>query len=366
MLGARLKISDFDYELPAEHIAQRPAEPRDAARLFAHAIEADRSEHASVRDLPRFLRRGDLLVVNDTRVRPARLCGQRGSGGAIELLVLGPAPAPGCWRAYVRPAKRLKSGESFTLEGGAVLARAVERPAAASGQPGQEWWIELRDGSGAGRPIAEVLERSGRMPLPPYIERAVDSDAERALDRERYQTVFARTTGAIAAPTAGLHFTPPLLAALAEHGVETASVTLHVGVGTFQPVAVEDLADHTMHSEEFDLPQATVDAIARTRARGGRVVAVGTTTVRVLESRARDDGSVEAGRGDTSIFIVPGHVFRAVDVLLTNFHLPRSTLLVLVSAFAGRERILRLYAEALAERYRFFSYGDAMLLARGR
>jgi S-adenosylmethionine:tRNA ribosyltransferase-isomerase len=361
-----VKISAFDYELPAERIAQHPAEPRDAARLFAHAIDADASEHALVRDLPRFLRRGDLLVVNDTRVRPARLCGRRASGGAIELLVLGPAPAPNCWRAFVKPAKRLKPGETFTLEDGAVAARALERPAGESGAPGQEWWIELRDGSGAGRAIADVLEASGRMPLPPYIERAAEGDGDRALDRERYQTVFARATGAIAAPTAGLHFTPALLAALAEQGVERATLTLHVGVGTFQPVAVDELAEHRMHSEEFELPQATVDAIARTRACGGRVVAVGTTTVRVLESCARADGSVVARRGETSIFLVPGHEFRAVDVLLTNFHLPRSTLLVLVSAFAGRERILRLYAEALAERYRFFSYGDAMLLARGR
>jgi len=359
----RMKLSDFDFELPAELIAQEAVEPRDAARLLVHELASARTTHARVRELERFLAPGDLLVVNDTRVRPARLCGRRASGGAVELLVLGPAPVAGLWRAWVRPAKRLKPGEELELEGGALRARAVERPRGEGGELAQEWWVAIDDPAQPTRALEELLEQRGRMPLPPYIERAPESDPAR--DRERYQTVYARTSGAIAAPTAGLHFTPELLARLAARGVERASVTLHVGLGTFQPVAVDDLAQHVMHSEDYVLPSETVDAVARARARGGRVVAVGTTSLRVLESCARDAGGLAPGSGSTRLFVTPGFDFRVVDALLTNFHLPRSTLVMLVAAFVGLERQRALYAAAIAERYRFFSYGDAQLLIRG-
>lgn len=361
-----MDVADFDFELPDDRIAQHPVEPRDAARLLVRDLESEHAEHALVRDLPRFLRRGDVLVVNDTRVRPARLCGRRRSGGVVEMLVIGPVAggAAGSFRALVRPAGRLRKGEEILLEDGAVLARALERPVLDDGAPGQEWHVELSDPTQPSRSLEEILERSGRMPLPTYIRRSRAEDPERDVDRQRYQTVFAARSGAVAAPTAGLHFTPRLLDELASLGVERASVTLHVGLGTFQPVTVDRVEDHRMHAEEFELPQATVDAIERARARGGRVVAVGTTSVRVLESVWVEHQRLKACRGSTSIFITPGFEFGVVDVLLTNFHLPRSTLLMLVSAFAGRERVLSLYAEALRSGYRFFSYGDAMLLSR--
>ncbi|MBK7875566.1 MAG: tRNA preQ1(34) S-adenosylmethionine ribosyltransferase-isomerase QueA [Planctomycetes bacterium] len=361
-----MKLSDFDFELPDERIAQEAVEPRDAARLLAHGLVSGRTEHAHVRDLPRFLRRGDLLVVNDTRVVPARLCGARKSGGALDVLVLGPVPgsAPVLWRAFVKPGGRLHAGEEFELESGALRARAVARPAAADGRPGPEWHLAIEDATGRGRAVPALLEDEGRMPLPPYIRRARDAHAARAHDRDRYQTVFARATGAIAAPTAGLHFTPGLLAELAHAGVDRASVTLHVGLGTFQPVTAERVDDHVMHSEEYELSEGTVAAIERARRAGGRVVAVGTTSVRVLESACDAEGRLREARGSTSIFLTPGAPFRVVDVLFTNFHLPKSTLVMLVSAFAGRDRTLALYAEAIAREYRFFSYGDAMLLAR--
>jgi S-adenosylmethionine:tRNA ribosyltransferase-isomerase len=390
-----VKTSDFDYELPESAIAQEPAVPRDAARLLVYDIARDRTEHRTARDLPEILRAGDLLVVNDTRVRPARLFGRRASGGSVELLMLGPvamgatstkgatepagptrtegapgAPGaacttgasatPGRWRAFVKPAKRLRSGESVELEGGALVARAVERVA-----DGAEWIVEIQDPRAPSRSVEELLEERGHVPLPPYIHRGFRTDpddASEARDRERYQTVFAAHPGAVAAPTAGLHFTHELLARLAERGIERASVTLHVGAGTFQPVQVEEVEEHCMHAEEFVLDDAAVAAVERARARGGRVIAVGTTSARVLESCAGEDGRLHASAGSTRLFITPGRRFRAIDGLLTNFHLPRSTLLMLVSAFAGRERVLRLYREALERGYRFYSYGDAMLL----
>jgi S-adenosylmethionine:tRNA ribosyltransferase-isomerase len=364
-----LKVAEFDYDLPEERIAQSPIEPRDAARLLAHGIGSDRTEHLAVRDLPSLLRRGDLLVVNDTRVRPARLLGIRRTGGRVELLLLNDCGADGisesqCWRALVKPAGRLKVDEEIELEGGALRARALERMRTDDGDVGAEWRVELRSGCSR-ETVASVITRVGRMPLPPYIRRAsvpgaVDprSDADRA----SYQTMFASTPGAVAAPTAGLHFTRELMLRLGEAGVELAAVTLHVGPGTFRPVSVEDVRDHRMHTEEYVCSAATARAVTEARERGGRVVAVGTTCARVLESCATGDGRIEPGRGSTAIFIAPGHRFRAVDALLTNFHLPRSTLIMLVSAFAGRERVLRLYAEAIAEGYRFLSYGDAMLL----
>jgi S-adenosylmethionine:tRNA ribosyltransferase-isomerase len=359
-LHRRVRLAEFDYELPPERIAQHAIEPRDAARLFVHDVERDASEHVHVRDLERVLRSGDLLVVNDTRVRSARLIGRRASGGAVELLLV-ERDSAGRWRALARPAGRLKSGETIELEGGALHARMLER---ASDADGGAWWLELLDPRRTGFSLDELIESCGRAPLPPYIARPRGADVERDADRARYQTVFARELGAIAAPTAGLHFTPELLERLAARGVERASVTLHVGEGTFRPVTVDDTEQHVMHSERYVLPVETVAAIERCRARGGRVVAVGTTSVRVLESCADENGSLRAGAGSTNLFLVPGARFRVVDALLTNFHLPRSTLLMLVAAFAGRERVLRLYAEAIERGYRFYSYGDAMLLVR--
>jgi S-adenosylmethionine:tRNA ribosyltransferase-isomerase len=355
-----VKASDFDYALPPEAIAQHAVEPRDAARLLVHERAPGRTEHRIVRDLPDILRAGDLLVVNDTRVRPARLLGRRASGGRVELLLLSPdASEPTHWRAFVRPAKRLRAGEIVEIQGGLVRARAVRRIADEEGAPGPEWVVDLEHGFDS---IDAALEAAGRMPLPPYIRRDPDADPADARDRDRYQTVFAAQPGAVAAPTAGLHFTTDLLARLRARGIETAAVTLHVGAGTFQPLQSDDLSAHAMHAEEFVLPQTTADAVTRARERRGRVVAVGTTSTRVLESCTDEAGRTHARAGSTRLFIQPGRPFRGVDGLLTNFHLPRSTLIVLVSAFAGRERVLRLYREALETGYRFYSYGDAMLL----
>lgn len=351
-----MKLSDFDYELPTGRIATQPCQPRDQARLFVHHRGADQSEHLRVRDLPGLLAPGDLLVVNDTRVRSARLLGRRESGGAVELLLLD-RDATGRWRSLVKPAGRLRVGERLELEGGALHARLLERARAADDSPAPEWWLAL-EGPGDSE---DLLERHGRVPLPPYIRRERGGEPESPQDRTWYQTVFAREPGAVAAPTAGLHFTPELLAALEARGVERASVTLHVGLGTFQPVAVEDVASHRMHAERYELPESTARAVAAARARGGRVVAVGTTSVRVLESCADEHGVLRPGRGETALFLLPGARFRVVDALWTNFHLPQSTLLMLVSAFAGRERVLRLYAEAIERGYRFYSFGDAQL-----
>lgn len=353
-----MRASDFDYELPASAIAQVPIEPRDAARLLVHHIARDETEHRTVRDLPALLAPGDLLIVNDTRVRPARLYGTRATGGQVELLLLGRVET--AWRALVRPAKKLFVGETITLEGGALQARALSRKTDDDGKAGAEWLFDLRHAARFAS-VEAALESVGRMPLPPYIQREREHDARTQSDRDDYQTVFARTAGAVAAPTAGLHFTPQLMEALAQRGVDVATVTLHVGIGTFRPLQVDDLAQHDMHSEDYDLPAATVIAIADAKARGKRVVAVGTTSVRVLESCADAAGVLTPGAGSTRLFITPGRRFRVIDGLLTNFHLPRSTLLVLVAALAGRERVLRLYGEALARGYRFYSYGDAQL-----
>jgi S-adenosylmethionine:tRNA ribosyltransferase-isomerase len=360
-----LRVSDFDYALSAERIAQSPSEPRDAARLLVHDRAADSTQHANVRSLPDLLAPGDLLVVNDTRVRSTRLLGRRSSGGAVEFLLL-ERLAPGVWRSLAQPAARLRPGEIVACENGAVHVRMLERPERADDATGEsvpgEWRVELVGTAEADGADLELLERTGRAPLPPYIRRERDGDPRTALDRERYQTVFAREHGAVAAPTAGLHFTAELLARLAQRGVELARVTLHVGEGTFKPVVADDPRDHRMHAERYELSPQTAEAVARCRARGRRVIAVGTTSVRTLETCADAAGTVREGAGETALFITPGYRFRAVDALLTNFHLPRSTLLMLVSAFAGRERVLRLYGEAAALGYRFYSYGDAMLL----
>jgi S-adenosylmethionine:tRNA ribosyltransferase-isomerase len=344
--AARLLVADFGFELPEERIARTPCEPRDAARLLVHDRRTDRTEHAQVRDLPRFLRAGDLLVVNDTRVLPHRLVGRRPGGGRVELLLLERSGSAAI--AIVRPARKLRIGEPLQLEQDAL--RAIPREDLGGGR----WRIEL-----PGDDLEARLEAVGRAPLPPYLRR--DDAADPVADRRWYQTMFARRPGAVAAPTAGLHFTPELVAALTAAGVELATVTLHVGEGTFAPIRVAEVDAHEMHEEAYELPAATAEAVERTRARHGRVVAVGTTSARVLETCATADRRVAAGHGRTRLYLYPGRPFRAVDALLTNFHLPGSTLLLLVAAFAGpvwRE----LYGEAIARGYRFYSYGDAMLL----
>jgi S-adenosylmethionine:tRNA ribosyltransferase-isomerase len=333
------RISDYDFALPEELIAQTPAERRDASRLL---VVGDGLEHRQFRELPSVLPPGALLVVNDTRVLAARLWTRRETGGRVEVVLLQPEAEGNVWRALVRG--KLALGTPLLV--GDARLRFLGR---------------LDDGTARveipGDAVA-LCEAHGEMPLPPYISRP----APVAADRERYQTVFARAVGAVAAPTAGLHFTDEVLAALAARGIERVPLTLHVGLGTFAPVREERLDDHAMHEERYDLPAATAEAIGRARAEGRPVVAVGTTVVRALESAWQGEG-VRPGPGATRIFLRPGHRFRAFDRLLTNFHMPRSTLLVLVSAFAGRERVLDAYRAAVAARYRFFSYGDAMLLS---
>ena len=348
-----MRVDLFDFDLPDDLVAQRPASPRDAARLLD--VAADGLNDRSVRDLPDLLRRGDLLVFNDTRVIPARLIGMRlaASGRqdvAVEALLIRDF-GQGRWLSFARPAKRLRPGDELSFAG--RLDAKVE--------------TKNDDGSivlvfeTTGAAFLTALERGGAVPLPPYIRGGIADES----DRSDYQTLFARRDGSVAAPTAGLHFTPALMAALADAGVATAGVTLHVGAGTFQPVRVDDTEAHTMHAEWGEVPRATAHAVEATRAAGGRIVAVGTTSLRLLESVARDhDGAVKAWSGETDIFIVPGFRFRAVDLLLTNFHLPRSTLFMLVAAFAGLERVKQAYAHAIGERYRFYSYGDCCLLRR--
>jgi S-adenosylmethionine:tRNA ribosyltransferase-isomerase len=337
-------LSDFDFALPPELIAQHPASERSGSRLLdgTGAVPADRV----FRDLPGLLRSGDLLVFNDTRVIKARLLGVKATGGSVEALVERVLPG-------FEVLMHLRASKSPKAGGRVRFANAFDAEVLGRGGP-QDSLFHLRFPSD---PFT-LLEQHGHVPLPPYITHADTAD-----DESRYQTVFAAKPGAVAAPTAALHFDAALLAQLAERGVGTANVTLHVGAGTFQPVRTENLDEHRMHSEWFEVSEATVQAIARTRAAGGRIVAVGTTTLRALESAALG-GALEAGSRDTDIFITPGFQFRVVDVLVTNFHLPKSTLMMLVSAFAGFEHVQSLYAHAIHTRYRFFSYGDAMLLAR--
>ncbi|MDA8127562.1 MAG: tRNA preQ1(34) S-adenosylmethionine ribosyltransferase-isomerase QueA [Betaproteobacteria bacterium] len=335
-----MRVADFDFDLPADLIAQFPPATRGGSRLL-HVDATGTLHDRRFSELPMLLRPDDLLVMNDTRVIKARLFGQKESGGKVELLVervLGEFEA----LAFIRASHAPKPGSRIRLSGDIaldVLAR-------------QDDLTRLR----FPRPVLDVLDEVGRLPLPPYIEHSPTAD-----DEARYQTVYADAPGAVAAPTAGLHFDDAMLDALKAQGIRTARVTLHVGAGTFQPVRVDDVADHRMHSERYTIPQPTVDAIHETRARGGRVVAVGTTSLRALEAAAQS-GRLHAGPNETDIFITPGYRFRVVDALITNFHLPRSTLLMLVSAFAGVDVIRAAYAHAVAERYRFFSYGDAMFL----
>jgi S-adenosylmethionine:tRNA ribosyltransferase-isomerase len=338
-----LKKSDFHYELPPELIAQAPLAERSASRLLVVPPGDASFEDKYVRDLPALLRKGDLLVFNDTRVIPARLFGQKETGGRVEILIERLLPDNQA-RAQVGASKSPKPGSRIALDGGGE-AEVV-------GREGEFYLLRFH--------VPEALENwllhVGRLPLPPYIQRDAGAD-----DDERYQTVFARKLGAVAAPTAGLHFDDALLAQLREIGVEFGHVTLHVGAGTFQPVRVENIHEHKMHSEWLNVGAELVQQVRKTRASGGRVIAVGTTVLRALES-AMKDGELHPFAGETQIFIFPGYRIRSVDALVTNFHLPESTLLMLVSAFAGRERIFSAYGHAVKERYRFFSYGDAMLL----
>jgi S-adenosylmethionine:tRNA ribosyltransferase-isomerase len=347
-----VRIADLDYELDESLIAAEPVAERDASRLLVLPSNGG-LVHQTVRDLVRWIPEGALLVMNDTRVVPARLLGKKETGGAVEVFLVermeGPADR---WRALVGSNKPVRPGARIAIEGcpGFVATLLSTRDEAGLAE------VELA----APVPVLEAIERAGRVPLPPYIKRP-----PRAEDTERYQTVYARKPGAVAAPTAGLHLTERLLSELTGKGVQTTFVTLHVSLGTFAPVKVDDLDDHPMHAEEWEVSKEAADAIARTRALGKPVVAVGTTTVRVLESCAQGGGRVAAGRGFTRLLIQPGFRFEVVDALLTNFHLPRSTLLALVGAACGLERMFAAYAAAIRARYRFFSYGDAMFLAPG-
>jgi S-adenosylmethionine:tRNA ribosyltransferase-isomerase len=357
-----MNIADFTYDLPQELIAQTPIEPRDSSRLLVLHRSDDRIEHRHFRDIGDYLQEGDLLVANQSRVLPARLLGvKQDSGGRAEILLLAIRNDLGMdyWEALVRPGRRLRAGQCVLFGDGLLTAKILDRTPSG----GRIIYLAAREGA-----VADAIARVGTVPLPPYIHAPL-------ADSERYQTVYARLPGSAAAPTAGLHFTPELLASLTARGIGLATVTLHIGLDTFRPIDEDDLETHVMHSEEIELDAEAAQKINATRAAGGRIVAVGTTSVRVLESVAvltaeqREHGEstdldalVAPYRGRTSLFLRPGSAFQAVDVMITNFHLPRSTLLVLVSAFAGRELVLRAYEEAVAQRYRFYSFGDAMLI----
>ncbi len=338
-----MKTSDFDYELPEELIAQTPAEPRDSSRMLCYRRDTDEVSHRIFRDLPEILRPGDLLVRNNTRVLPARLYGFTPHGGRVEVLLL-KRRSLAEWEVLVKPGKKAREG--------AELFFSEELSLVVKGRTGEgERIVEFRyDGV-----FEDIISRLGEMPLPPYIH-------EKLADGERYQTVYSKVNGSAAAPTAGLHFTPALFDRLREKGVETADILLHVGLGTFRPVKAEEITGHHMHSEYYEIDEINADKINRAKREGRRVIAVGTTSVRTLESVADENGFVRSCRGNTEIFIFPGYRFRCVDGLITNFHLPKSTLIMLISAFLGREKTLELYNLAVKNRYRFFSFGDAMLL----
>lgn len=339
-----MKLSDFMYDLPEERIAQTPVEPRDHSRLMVLHRDTDQIEHRHFYDVIDYLNPGDVLVINETRVIPARLFGERAGGGACEVLLLRQL-GPKRWETLVKPGKKLKPGAEITFGGGRLRARIAETTDVGGR-------IVDFDCDGT---FEAALDELGEMPLPPYIH-------ERLEDKERYQTVYAKQEGSAAAPTAGLHFTPELLDRIREKGVDVVPVLLHVGLGTFRPVKTENVEEHEMHSEYFEVTAEAAARINAARERGGRVVAVGTTSVRTLESASTDDGVLQARSGWTNIFITPGYRFKMVDALITNFHLPESTLVMLVSAFYSREGTLAAYEEAVREKYRFFSFGDAMLL----
>ncbi len=342
-------LSAYQYDLPPDRIAQNPLEPRDHARLLA-VTSATSHQHHHIYDLPEILRPGDLLVLNNTRVIPARLYGYKPGGAAVEILLL-EERGPLRWLALVKPGRRLKPGTEIYFGPNAtapdLIAQVVETDPDTHGRL-------LDFAVPNGKPLATVIDTLGEMPLPPYI---TDSTAP----PERYQTIYAEALGAVAAPTAGLHFTPELFQRLAQAGVDRALLTLHVGIGTFRPVETEDITQHTMHSEWIEISPETVDQINATKARGGRVIAVGTTVARALEGSAQG-GELQPHRGKINLFIYPGYQWRVLDGLLTNFHLPGSSLLMMVSALIGRQRLLDLYQDAIAANYRFYSFGDAMLI----
>lgn len=340
-----MKVSDFDYELPEELIAQTPLDKRDESRLLVYHRNSKAVEHCIFRNIEDFLLPGDCLVVNDTKVIPARLLGYReDTGGRMEFVLLS-RENDDTWRVLVKPGRRAKIGSRFLFGDGLLKAEVLDKT-----EEGGRIVRFFFDGV-----FEEVLDQAGIMPLPPYIH-------EELKDKNRYQTVYARHSGSAAAPTAGLHFTPELLKRLKEKGVNFAKVTLHVGLGTFRPVKVENIQEHIMHKEKFEVSREAAEVINEAKRSGKRIIAVGTTSLRTLESISDDNGMIHAGSGETGIFIYPGYRFKVVDALITNFHLPRSTLLMLVSAMTGREEILQVYQEAIARRYRFFSFGDAMFI----
>ena len=344
-----MQLSDFDYELPDELIAQEPLPERDASRMLVVNRQSQTWTNATFKSFPDYFKANDVVVVNNTRVFPARLIGQRDpTGGRVEVL-LAREVEPGVWEALVRPGHRLKFGARISF--GDELRAQVVDDASEHGFRQLKFEGDL--------PVDQLVDKLGQTPLPPYIKRPTGSSTE---DRLRYQTVFAQVRGAIAAPTAGLHFTPEVVAAIRQRGADVAEVTLHVGYGTFEPVRVSDISDHQVSSEYFEISSMSARAINQARARDGRVIAVGTTTTRALESSASDDGKIEPQSGETDLTITPGFKFRAVDAMLTNFHLPKSSLLLLVSAFAGYDLTMRAYRVAVENRYRFYSYGDCMLV----
>ncbi|MDR0952516.1 MAG: tRNA preQ1(34) S-adenosylmethionine ribosyltransferase-isomerase QueA [Oscillospiraceae bacterium] len=340
-----MKTSDFNYHLPEELIAQTPLQRRDESRLLCLDKLSGALEHRRFYELPRLLRAGDCLVLNDSRVLPARLIGRRETGGAAEIVLLRDRGG-GVWECLARPGRRIRPGSRLIFGDGQLEAEV------------------LGESDGGGRLIKfefegifmELLEALGRMPLPPYIKAELE-------DQERYQTVYSRESGSAAAPTAGLHFTDELLDEIRAAGVQVCFLTLHVGLGTFRPVKAENIEEHHMHSEFCVIPEKTAEAVSRTKRAGGRVVAVGTTSCRTLESFSDENGALRASSGWTDIFIYPGYKFKCMDALITNFHLPQSTLIMLISALAGRERVLRAYEEAVRGRYRFFSFGDSMMIS---
>jgi S-adenosylmethionine:tRNA ribosyltransferase-isomerase len=357
-----VNLSDFDFELPVELIAQHPPAERGGSRLIVFNRATKESRHTTFDRLPSYLRRGDLLVLNDTRVFPARLLGHRvPSGGAVECLLIRRLEPIGIgrsgerssevWEALMHPGQKLKPGAQvrFERDGASLVGEVLERHFFGR--------RSIRLEAPGGEPVADLVERIGHVPLPPYIKRGDEPS-----DRGRYQTVYARASGSIAAPTAGLHFTQPLLAELESRGIERTTITLHVGYGTFKPVRVERVEDHVVDPERYSVGPEAADALTRARRDGRRIIAVGTTTTRALESLATEDRIVRAGAGETRLFIRPGHRFALVSGLITNFHLPRSSLLILTAAFAGRDEILAVYRDAVQRRYRFYSYGDAMLI----
>jgi S-adenosylmethionine:tRNA ribosyltransferase-isomerase len=349
---AGMKTADFDYHLPPDLIAQQPAEQRDQSRMLVLDRATGKIEHSVFYDLPERLRAGDVLVVNNTRVIPARLLGRKAqTGGQVELLLIEEI-APNTWDVLMRARRRPKPGTNIAFGDGQLTAAVIK-----DGEMGRAVVRFECQGD-----FWNVLEKVGAPPLPPYIKRKGATESQRQADEQRYQTIYAREPGAVAAPTAGLHFSDNVLRALAQRGVRRAEITLHVGIGTFRPVEAEDVEKHVMEAERYCVPREAADAVCLARRESRRVVAVGTTVVRALETVADENGMIHEGGGRTSLFIRPGYKFRAVDALLTNFHLPRSTLLMLVCAFAGYEQVMRAYREAVERRYRFYSYGDCMLI----